>query len=121
MTESRPDIAHDETERLISSSKVEGTAVYDPSGEKLGTIRNFMVEKKSGQAEYAVLSPGGLFGASKRHYPLPWQELRYDTDLGGYVVDLDAARMEEAPSFEEGAEPRYDREYDERLREHYRR
>lgn len=114
-------IARDETERLISSSKVEGTAVYDAAGEKLGTIKNFMVEKSTGQVEYAVLGSSGLFGAQGRFYPVPWQELRYDTARGGYVVDLDKDRLEGAPSFEEGTEPRYDPDYDERIRGHYRR
>ena len=114
-------IARDETERLISSSKVEGTTVYDGAGEKLGSIKNFMVEKATGQVEYAVLASGGLFGASGRYYPVPWQDLRYDTERGGYVVSLDKATLEGGPSFEEGAEPRYDREFDDRIRGHYRR
>ena len=38
--------------RLIASNRVEGTAVYDRQGEKLGRIENFMVDKKSGQAEF---------------------------------------------------------------------
>jgi len=121
MANDNMNIAHDETERLISSSKVEGTAVYDAAGEKLGTIKNFMVEKRTGQVEYAVLSSGGLFGAGDRHYPIPWQELRYETERGGYVTDLGRDRLEGAPSYEEGADPRYDRDYDERIRGHYRR
>ena len=76
-------IARDETERLISSKKVEGTPVYDGQGKKLGTIDSFMVEKRTGQAEYAVLTTGALFGGSNRYYPLPWNELRYDTERGG--------------------------------------
>ena len=31
------DIAANETRELISSDKVEGTSVYDPNGNKLGT------------------------------------------------------------------------------------
>jgi len=56
------DIATDETNRLIASNKVEGTSVYDAQREKLGSIYNFMVEKRSGKVEYAVLQFGGLFG-----------------------------------------------------------
>jgi sporulation protein YlmC with PRC-barrel domain len=121
MAESRTDIAHDETERLIASSKVEGTAVYDSAGEKIGTIHNFMVEKRTGQVEYAVLSSGGLFGRQGRYYPIPWNELRYDTDRGGYVVGHGRDRFDDAPSYEAGSEPRYDPDYDERVRGHYRR
>ncbi len=67
------DIATDETSELISSSKVEGTAVYSPEGDKLGTISNFMVNKLSGQVEYAVLQFGGLLGIGSDYYPLPWK------------------------------------------------
>ena len=52
------DITADETNRLIASNKVEGTAVYNREGEKLGSIYNFMVDKRSGQAEHAVLQFG---------------------------------------------------------------
>jgi hypothetical protein len=38
----------------------EGTAVYNRAGEHLGKVYNFMVNKRSGQVEYAVLSFGGF-------------------------------------------------------------
>ena len=38
--------ATEETNRLIASNKVEGTAVYDPQGERLGSVYNFMVDKR---------------------------------------------------------------------------
>jgi hypothetical protein len=114
-------IARDETERLISSKKVEGTAVFDGRGDKLGTIDSFMVEKRSGQVEYAVLTSGGLFGAGNRFYPLPWNELTYDTAKGGYVVSRGPEQIEGGPSYFQGEEPSFDREYDDRVRDHYRR
>ena len=33
----------DETDRLIASNKVEGTAVYNRNGDRLGSVYNFMV------------------------------------------------------------------------------
>jgi len=93
------EIAIDETQRLIASDKVEGTSVYDRAGEKLGSVRNFMVEKRSGKAEYAVLEFGGLFGIGSDYYPIPWDMLDYDTNRGGYVVDIDKARLEGAPHY----------------------
>ncbi|MBN8830212.1 MAG: PRC-barrel domain-containing protein [Sphingomonadales bacterium] len=103
-------IAINETNRLISSDKVEGTSVYNRAGEKLGSIRNFMVEKRGGKAEYAVLEFGGLFGLGADHYPIPWDMLDYSTDLGGYVVDIDKSRLENAPRYA-SEEPAYDHVY----------
>ena len=112
-------IATDETERLIASNKVEGTAVYNQQGEKLGSIYNFMVDKVSGRVEYAVLQFGGVFGLGSDYYPLPWEKLSYDTDEGGYVVALDKDVLEAAPKYSEGAEPEYDRAYGERVYGYY--
>ncbi|MCW0199867.1 PRC-barrel domain-containing protein [Sphingopyxis sp.] len=105
------DIATDETNRLIASNKVEGTAVYNRDREKLGSIYNFMVAKREGRVEYAVLQFGGLFGLGTDYYPLPWDVLTYDTDEGGYVVDLDKQMLEKAPRYAADSEPAFDRDY----------
>jgi sporulation protein YlmC with PRC-barrel domain len=109
----------DETDRLISSSKVEGTAVYDRQGERLGSVYNFMVDKVSGQVAYAVMSFGGFLGIGENYHPLPWKSLTYDTRQGGYVVDLDRSRLESAPSYSANENPWSDREYGRRVHEHY--
>ena len=86
------DVEADETSRLIASNKVEGTAVYNREGERLGSVYNFMVDKMSGQVAYAVMSFGGFLGIGDSYHPLPWKNLHYDTTAGGYVVDLDRWR-----------------------------
>ncbi len=98
-------VATDETDRLIASSKVEGTAVYNRQGERLGTVSHFMVDKYSGQVAYAVMAFGGFLGLGKSCHPLPWRVLSYDTSKGGYVVDLDKDRLRAAPSYTEDQLP----------------
>ena len=110
----------DETDRLIASNKVEGTAVYNRQGEKLGSVYNFMVDKRSGRVEYAVMSFGGFLGMGDSYHPLPWNVLDYDTNQGGYVVDLDKRTLQEGPSYKSGEEPRYDRAYGEEVDRYYR-
>ena len=88
------DFATDETGRLIASNKVEGTAVYNREGERLGSVYNSMVDKVSGQVAYAVMSLGGFLGIGDGYHPLPWKSLTYDTSMGGCVVDLDRSRLE---------------------------
>jgi hypothetical protein len=109
----------DETDRLIASNKVEGTAVYARDGHRLGSIYNFMVDKRSGKVEYAVMTYGGMLGMGTRYYPMPWDILEYDTRLGGYRVDMAARDLERAPSFDRQTEPRFDRRYGERVRNWY--
>jgi hypothetical protein len=64
-------VATDGTDRLIASDKVEGTAVYNRQGERLGEVYNFMVDKRSGRVAYAVMSFGGFLGMGQSYHPLP--------------------------------------------------
>jgi sporulation protein YlmC with PRC-barrel domain len=105
------DVVIEETTRLIASNKVEGNAVYNLAGDRLGSIYNFMVDKRSGQVEYAVLSFGGFLGIGNDYYPLPWEVLTYDTDQGGYSVNIDKALLEKAPRYSDTEEPAFDRDY----------
>lgn len=113
------DVATRETGRLIASDKVEGTAVYNREGERLGSVRNFMVDKESGQVAYAVMSFGGFLGIGDSCHPLPWRSLTYDTRMGGYVVDLDRAQLEKAPRYGAGDDPWTDRDYGRTVYDHY--
>ena len=75
--DNRRGIPTDETERLIASNKVEGTPVYDRSGDRLGSIHNFM-----------------------RYYPLDWDQLSYDTRLGGYHIDMSEDQLKSRGSWD---------------------
>jgi len=85
--------------RLISADKVEGTAVFNRAGERLGTVENIMIDKISGRVAFAVMSFGGFLGIGENHHPLPWSVLTYDTTKGGYVVDLTREQLEGAPTY----------------------
>lgn len=112
-------IAIDETRRLIASNKVEGTPVYNRSGEHLGEVYNFMVDKVSGQVAYAVMSFGGFLGLGESYHPLPWKALTYDTRLGGYVVDLDRTKLENAPRYGAEDDPFADPDFGTRVDTYY--
>src|ERR1700745_1450540 len=84
---------------LIGSDKVEGTAVYGADNKKSGSIKRVMLDKRTGEASYAVLSFGGFLRIGDDYYPLPWQSLKYDTNLGGYVAGITEAQLKNAPRY----------------------
>jgi sporulation protein YlmC with PRC-barrel domain len=104
---------------LISSERVEGTAVYGSDGKKLGSVEELMIDKRSGQVCYAVLEFGGFLGMGTDRYPLPWSTLKYDTDKDGYVVSIDRKTLEGAPRYAETEVPEYTSEYDRRVHDYY--
>lgn len=111
-------LAPHESHHLIASDRVEGTRVYDLRGEKLGSIKNFMVGKADGRVQYAVIEFGGILGMGSDFYPVPWDKLNYDPDRGGYVVDLTRQQLDDAPRH--GASyPEYDHNYGQRVFDYY--
>ncbi|GBR38213.1 PRC-barrel protein [Neoasaia chiangmaiensis NBRC 101099] len=107
MSQTMQDLSN-ETHDLIASDRVEGTAVYSRSGEHLGTVKNFMVDKQSGHVAYAVMSFGGFLGIGDRYHPLPWKTLHYDPGRSGYVVDLTADQLRDAPNYGSDTAPNWD-------------
>ena len=117
--ESHDVLTGDGAEDLIASDEVEGTTVYDELGRKLGVIGYFLVGKRDGRARYAVLSFGGFLGMGERLFPIPWEMLKYNRDLQGYIVNVDKDFLKDAPSYEPGTRPDFERSYREGVYRHY--
>lgn len=104
----RTDIGAHDTVSLIAASKVNGTNVYDAAGELRGSIHDVMLNKLNGRVTYAVLSFGGFLGIGEKYHPLPWNQLKYSEQHGGYIVNLDKKLLERAPSYGPSDAPNWD-------------
>ena len=61
---------------LIGATKVDGPAVYNTAGDRLGDIHDIMIDKQSGRVAYAIMSFGGFLGMGEKYHPLPWNTLK---------------------------------------------
>src|SRR5579885_344518 len=91
------------TFNLISSERVEGTPVYDASGNKIGEIDHLMIDKVSGNVRYAVMSFGGFMGLGHSHYPLPWNSLKDAAHREFYTTTVTEQQLKDAPEFSDDA------------------
>ena len=108
------------TGSLIEASRVNGTAVYNSAGESIGKIYDVMLDKLSGKVAYAIMSFGGFLGMGDDYHPLPWSELKYDTNKGGYVVNVSNQKLQGAPRYSAGSEPAWgDPKYNEQVYGYY--
>jgi len=86
---------------VIGATSVIGTTAYDLEGDRLGEIRDVMLNERSEKIEFAILNFGGHFsGINQRYYPLPWRLLSFDKARGGYIVKLDRQKLDNAPTCE---------------------
>ena len=106
---------------LIESDRVEGTTVYDPQGNNIGSIKRLMIEKLSGRVAYAVMSFGGFLGMGSEEHAVPWSKLTYDTSLGGYRTVISESQLRGAPAFARDRSWDWnDRDRERELHDHYR-
>jgi hypothetical protein len=109
-----------ETTSLIAGSKVTGANVYNGAGESIGSIYDVMLDKKTGKVAYAVVSFGGFLGMGNDYHPLPWPMLKYDTGVGGYVVNLSKDKLQGGPHYAEGVDPGWgNRDYETKVHNYY--
>jgi sporulation protein YlmC with PRC-barrel domain len=87
-----------EISRLVAADKVQGARIYSTAGDNLGSIDDVMIDEKSGNIAYAILSFGGFLGIGTRYHHLPWSMLRHDSNLGGYVVDVGRRQLKDIPA-----------------------
>jgi sporulation protein YlmC with PRC-barrel domain len=95
----------------ISSSRVEGTDVYNLAGEKLGAIGDLIIDKRNGHVRYAALEFGGFLGMGTDRFPLPWSMLTYDIEKDGYVVNLDMEQVKGGPRYPKDEAPAWSEDY----------
>ena len=72
---------------LTTASTMRGSTVFNIALEELGRIEDVIIEEPAGYIAFAILHTDGFLGIGDRHYPLRWQKLRFDDDVGGYIFD----------------------------------
>jgi hypothetical protein len=86
-----------EKHSLVGSDEVQGTAVYCPTGDKIGNIKRVMIDTVSGRVVYAIVSFGGFLGIGEHHYPLPWNILTCNPGREGYEINIGEEELKSAP------------------------
>ncbi len=95
-------IMHNTSNHLIlSSSSIEGTNVRNLANEKLGEIKDIMLDVDNGRIAYAVLSVSeGFLGLDHKYFAIPWKALRFDTEKEIALLDVDKEKLENSPGFD---------------------
>lgn len=106
--------------RIMSASTLVGDEVYNPAGEHLGEIKEFMIDLDSGNIAYAVLSFGGFLGMGDKLFAIPWEALQLDTEQKRAILNVDKERLKNAPGFDKNDWPSTpDRTFIDRVHEYY--
>lgn len=86
---------------LMGADTLIGDDVCNHDDEQLGDIKEIMLDMRSGQIAYAVLSFGGVLGLGEKLFAVPWEKLTLDTVNKRFLLDLDKEQLKSAPGFDQ--------------------
>jgi sporulation protein YlmC with PRC-barrel domain len=90
-----------QTNYTYRTSMLIGMQVKNLEGKDIGTLEDLVVDVRSGQVRYGVLSFGGILGIGDKLFPIPWRELslRFQENESFLVADVSKSFLDKAPSF----------------------
>lgn len=89
----------EEWQRLHRVTKIIGTEVRNTRGEKIGDIKDLIIDR-NGNVSHAVVSTGGFLGIGDRLHAVPWSLIQVTAGREFRVLDIDKARLKNAPNFD---------------------
>ena len=92
-------------ERGHRGSKIIGTDVRNRKNEKIGAVKDIVLDDK-GTVAYAVVATGGFLGMRDKLHAVPWGALQ--TNAVGkdfFVLDIDKAKLATVPGFDDKSWP----------------
>jgi len=90
---------------LMGAETLLGDSVVNGRDERLGEIKEIMLDMQTGQVAYAVLAFGGFLGMHDKLFAVPWQALHLDTVGKRFVLNVDKDYLKNAPGFNHDAWP----------------
>jgi sporulation protein YlmC with PRC-barrel domain len=96
------------SETLIRGKNILGAKIVNNANEKLGTIDDLLLDGRSGNTVYGILSHGGLLGIGDKLIAIPFSAMKVlPTSDGDATVQIDATKesLTNAPSFKKDEWP----------------
>lgn len=105
---------------FLSADTLLGDAIENLQGEKLGELKDIMLNVATGEIAYAVLSVGGVLGIGDKLFAVPWHVLRVDGKSKRLILAASRERLGQAPGFDKDHWPNFaDPGFVEKVRTYY--
>ena len=90
---------------LMGANTLTGENVVNQKDEELGDIKEIMLDMRTGNVAYAVMSFGGFLGMGDKLFAVPWTALTLDTVNKRFVLAVERDHLVNAPGFDKDAWP----------------
>ena len=86
--------------KYLTALTLIGDTVYNTADEKLGDVKDLMLNLNDGRIEYMVIEFGGFLGVGEKLFAVPFSILKLDTSRHAFILDQEKEVLENAPGFD---------------------
>jgi len=85
---------------VLTATSIIGDSVVNKQGEKIGKIKDIMLNTKDGRIQYLIIEFGGFMGFGEKLFAIPFAALKLDAGNVDFVLNIEKEFLEKAPGFD---------------------
>jgi sporulation protein YlmC with PRC-barrel domain len=89
---------------LLSTETLLGSEVKSPQEQKVGDLKQLMIDPRTGRVMYAVVSMGGFLGMGEKTVVVPWHAIEVARNGTSLVLNLSQQMLQQAPIYKQEKE-----------------
>lgn len=86
--------------KFLTATSVIGDEVLSLEGEKLGHIKDIMLNVRKGIIEYVVVETSSFLGFNTKYFAIPFEELKLKASKKAFVLQHHESVLKNAPGFD---------------------
>ncbi len=86
--------------KVLTAKSIIDDKIINLEGEKLGEIKDIMLNMTTGHVEYVVLQSGGFLGIGEKLFAIPFHALELDAEKQVFVLNRPKDYIKNAPGFD---------------------
>jgi sporulation protein YlmC with PRC-barrel domain len=86
--------------KYLTALSIIGDKVHNEKDERMGEIKDIMIDITSGKIDYFVIEFGGFLGIGIKYFAIPFSLLRVDAPKKVFIFNQEKEMLEKAPGFD---------------------
>jgi sporulation protein YlmC with PRC-barrel domain len=91
--------------KVLTATSIIGDDILNAKEEKVGKIKDIMIDIRRGIAEYVVIESSGFLGFNEKFFAVPFSELKLKTSKRAFILQKDDEFIKNAPGFDKNHWP----------------
>ena len=85
---------------VLTATSIIGDSVENKQGEKIGKIKDIMLNTQDGRIQYLIIEFGGFMGFGEKLFAIPFAALKLNAKNVDFVLNMEKEFLENAPGFD---------------------